>query len=349
MDERYRLFGSIGSPYALKLRALLRYRRIPFDWVPASLDWMVDGLPKEPASAAASAEIAHVRPPVIPVLWFPQDQTFQNDSTPIAHELERRHATRSVLPDDPVLAFLSFLLEDMADEWIVKLPFQYRWGVEQNASFKSRIVAAELLGGGFDEQVQLKAGRHFARRQQGRMPLVGCTPENAPLIEEVYRRVLDAMQHLQGTSLFFFGSRPALADFGWYGSLASLATDPTSAKIMAERAPATFQWLQALDDASGVEGQWIDREQIETSPVFRLVELAAQIYLPYLVANESAVEAGEKTFTGEALGHRYTQTAFKYQVKCLREIRREYSSLDDRSKAAVDRLLARAGCQTAIA
>ena len=56
-QDRYRLIGSTPSPYSNKLRALMRYRRIPHDWVPRT--------------AAIESEIAHVKPQLVPMLRFP--------------------------------------------------------------------------------------------------------------------------------------------------------------------------------------------------------------------------------------------------------------------------------------
>src|SRR3954469_8315137 len=53
-EGRYRLIGSTASPYAIKLRALMRYRRIAFDWV-----IMTKALRKQ---------TGHLRPNLIPVL-----------------------------------------------------------------------------------------------------------------------------------------------------------------------------------------------------------------------------------------------------------------------------------------
>lgn len=298
MGERYRLIGAIPSPYSVKMRAIMRYRRLPFDWVPRTPE--------------VADEIAHVRPAIMPVVRFPDDGSHHVDSTPIALALERRHpGARSILPEDPALAFLSYLIEDMADEWGTKIMFHYRWHREEDRDYCSRWIAREAMGPAPDEVIET-AARAFRERQVGRMPLVGCTPANAPLLEECYRRVLDILEAHVGNQAFLFGSRPALADFGWYGQLYQCAIDPTPMAIMRQRAPRTYQWLARLDDASGVEGDWIEPGAPLPDAVLALLRLAGEVYLPFLLANAEALAAGAETLRFEAAGHAYEQGVFKY-------------------------------------
>ena len=340
----FRLFGTVGSPYALKLRSLMRYERLPFTWLPASLDWIPTGLDREPASQKARAEIAGIRPPVVPVLYFPTEKQYRNDSTFVAYALEEYARERSILLPDPGWALLSHLIEDLADEWGVKIAFQYRWGHDADSVFKSRIVTGELLGGGFDEKTQLDAAAHFAHRQIGRMPLVGCTPDNAPLIEETFRRVLGVMGKLQECSTFLFGERPTLADFGWYGQLESLATDPTSQELIRATAPAIFSYLQILEDASGVDAAWPSEVDRLPPAVIGLLRLAGEVYLPFLKANARACEVGDEWFSFSALGLPYAQRSFKYQAKCLGWLREEYAALPGHVRERIAPALSDCGC-----
>jgi hypothetical protein len=184
----------------------------------------------------------------------------------------------------------------------------------------------------------------FRRRQISRMPILGATAENRPLLEESYRRILAAFEPHVAMTSYLFGSRPSLADFAWFGQLSEMATDPTPMRIMRERAPFTDHWIRRLDDASGVEGEWYPRERALGAWAEALLQIAGELYLPFLVANADAFARGLERLEIEAWGLPYALAPFKYQVKCLELLRGKLAALDEEDRAALKPILTRSGC-----
>lgn len=312
MASGYRLIGANPSPYSVKLRAVMRYRCLPFTW-----EWR---------NTKNLAETRDVKPQVIPILQYP-DGSFHVDSTPLIYDLERRHpGIRSVIPDDPGQAFLAHLIEDMADEWGTKIMFHYRWHYGADQAFASNWIAGERFHEEGGAQVA-KFAATIGERQIGRMPIVGCTPENLPVIEETYRRVLGAFDAGIADVPYLFGTRPSLADFGWFGQLWQCAMDPTPSGVMRAAAPRVLPWLLRLDDAGGIEGTW----DAPTAPLRRatmeLLRLAGEVYLPFLLANAAAIQAEQESFSVTLLGRPFAQSTFRYQLKCLQWLRDEFAAL----------------------
>ncbi|MEI9885118.1 MAG: glutathione S-transferase N-terminal domain-containing protein [Rhizomicrobium sp.] len=324
----YTIHGGLGSPYSMKMRAIFRYRRIPYIWTQIDM--------------ADRAIFAHVKAPVIPIVQFP-DGSWHNDSTPMLYTLEKLHTERSIVPPDPGQHFLAYLLEDMADEWGTKAMFHYRWYRERDQKQMSEWLAFDRLAGlGADTIV--KAAQAFRARQVGRMPIVGCTPENAPIIEESANRIMALFEAHVTQERFLFGARPSLADFGWLGQLSQLAVDPTPDDLMRETAPFLFRWLMNLDDASGIEGEWRDPAAPLPAAVAGLLAVAGDTYFPFLLANAAAFEKGEPTFSLPLHGRTYTQGSFRYQQRCLWDLREAYKKLDAATKTRIDPILDEAGC-----
>jgi glutathione S-transferase len=330
----YKVVGSLASPFSVKMRAIFRYRRIPHIWY----------LPR----GAIAEATKHVRPPIIPKVHYPEeaDDIWHVDSSPMAYALEARHAKRSIIPPDPVQAVLAHILEDFGDEWGTKMMFHYRWQDKDKGGDRDRIgwwMGYPGAGPSSDEELANQT-REFFEWQIPLWPVAGIEPGNVPLIEEMYRRITAAWEDVLREQEFLFGSRPSLGDFGFYGQLYQCMMNPASGEIMRENCMRLPAWLDLMDDAGGVEGEWVDPDTPLIKGVKDLLWLAGEVYLPYLDATHNAMGAGEDRLRIEALGMTHEQTPMKYHARCLDVIRDKAASLSEADKSRLETVLVGTDC-----
>jgi glutathione S-transferase len=330
---RYRILGGPGSPFSLKMRAVLRYRQLPHTWLvpPVSPEYPVN--PELKAAAKG----------VLPVLQLPEGQ-YWSDTTPMILALEKRHPhQRSVLPDDPVHRFLARLIEDFADEWLVKVVFDYRWNLDVDQDFCSRRQTAARVRA-MPEREFTEIVTRFRDRQVRRLASQGDTERNRPLLQSSYRQVLAAIESQLVVQYFLFGNRPSIADFGLFGQLSQLAIDPSASIVMRREAIRTFQWVQDIDDLSGIDGEWQDREAPLGPGVNALLRMIGEIYLPYLVTNAAAHAAGEATTSLELRGLDFVAETSAYKARCLLWLKQALDEIDQTAKPRLQRVLQESGC-----
>ena len=66
-----------------------------------------------------------------------RDGRWMTDSTMMIQWFESEYPQNPVVPEDPVLAYICYLLEDWADEWWWRPAMHYRWYYEEGARFAS--------------------------------------------------------------------------------------------------------------------------------------------------------------------------------------------------------------------
>lgn len=335
-DQVLRIVGMPGSPYSRKLRAVLRYRRIPHAWLhQGSLE--ARGLP-QPRVGLLPQLI--VRGP---------DGTLEAlvDSTPLIRRLEESYAGRAVIPPDPVMAFVDALLEDYADEWLTKPMFHYRWAYAADVA-RAAAILPRWARSDHPEKESVALGQLFAKRQMDRLGVVGSNDTTAPVIEESYRRLLRLLDaHLTG-SRFIMGARPGASDFGVFGQLTQLAGfDPTPAAIALRLAPRVLAWVDVVEDLSGLEpsdADWRSRGDVPDT-LRALLEEVGRVYVPFLLANAEALDRSADRVECTIDGRAWVQQPFPYQGKCLRWLREGHAALAAADRRVVDGLLQGTGCE----
>jgi len=325
--------GSPGSPYTRKMLAVLRYRRIPYRFLQSESD-----------------DLPEPKVGLIPVFYFKDETgafTAEVDSTPIIRRLEAEYPGRSVIPDDPVIAFINYLLEDYGDEWMTKAMFHYRWHYQDDIEMAGSVLP-HYKDVSQPDELMTKMKQMFSERQISRLYVVGSSDTTAAVIEDSYKRFLDCLNNHLKALPYLLGKRPGSADFACFGQLTQLTQfDPTPAKIAAENFPRVHAWVSKMEDLSGLEpgeDEFITTDNFPETIKTLLKELG-RTYVPVMLANAAAIDQGHDQVRVEVEGKLWTQQPFPYQAKCLQWLRIEYARLDEEERRRVDAILLDTGCE----
>jgi glutathione S-transferase len=333
-----KLVGGIGSPYTRKMVALLRYRHIPYEII-----W------GDPSRVLSELGVKTARINLLPTFLFKDDNGQLEavcDSTPIIRRLESEYSQRSVIPTDPVVRFIDFLLEDFADEWCTKYMFHYRWQFSEDEENAATLLPL-MTEFSMSKEQALYFKEFVAQRQKDRLFVVGSSATTAPIIDASYRRLLKVLEaHFEQQS-FLLGQRPSAADFALYGQLTQLiGFDPTPSGIAHSLSPRAVAYTALMEDQSGHPAEnngWLCMDQLPDT-IKQILKEVGRVYVPALLANAAAQEAGNKDWQTEIDGTEWSQRTFPYQAKCLQWIRQEYQCLDRSDRQRVKDILNDTNC-----
>lgn len=321
------LMGVPGSPYTRKMLSLLRYRRITYRLLPGDRHRATRDERRFPARPQPEV-------PLLPTFYLKDENGVEQavcDSTPLIRRFEEQFEGRSVIPTNPGLAFINYLVEDYADEWLTKAMFHYRWSYAPDIQKASQMLPRWNNNTADDAEIA-KNSKVISALQISRLSYVGSNEFTRATIEDSFRRFLELLDKHLNLKSFMLGNRPSSCDFAIYGQLTALALfDPTPAQIIIQTAPRVYAWTESMEDLSGYESFQDDWLELENFPetLIGVIHEIGRLYLPYLQANDIAVLAGDTMLNTELDGRPWTQRPFPYQSKCLRWIKEQYRALPE--------------------
>jgi glutathione S-transferase len=190
------------SPYSAKVRAILRWKLLPFE------ERIVHPLRRGFLKAQSGSIL-------VPML-VDGDGTVVTDSTAIARHVEEKYPARPILPSDPVLRARALLLEEWADEGLPRVVQPVRWFVGNNpkkvmAQFRSAYAP------GLANDLIFKIVGSYMHRSNQKYRMAKPT--------DYLNRLSEVMRYLDGALAetgFLAGPAPSVADFAVYGFLSGL-------------------------------------------------------------------------------------------------------------------------------
>jgi len=331
MTKEYLIYGAELSPYSVKVRSYLRYKEIPHQWII-----------RNQQTQKEFNKLAKIQ--VIPLVVTPEQEVLQ-DSTPIIQALEEKFSQNSITPSETHTAFISRLIEEYADEWVVKPMFHYRWRYKADQTAAS-IRFGELFVPGWAKRVPIlnkllknQAAKIFKKRMKSRLWVIGSNPTTEKEIEKSFTNLLRLLEKHLHHRPFLFGARPSLADFGLWGQVYNAWTDVSGKRIIEGRHPNVKQWIDRMLNPKN-EGDFEQWSSLENTMMPILITEIAQVFMPWVSANNKAIQNRDDnlsiTINGNIFEHKVTSVQ-KYHAKSFSVLQEEYKAIPN--KAELDDVL----------
>lgn len=304
----YRLFGAETSAYSTKMRSYLKYKSIPFDWVPRTQD--------------SEDELKRVsRFATLPVLVTSSGFAV-HDTTPLVEALEADSPEPSAMPADPAVGFLACVLEEYGDTWLAKTVYHYRWTRRKD----QRLAAARAIDDYYtqtppaDRKVVEDLAIEAMAGQLRNMQLDG---ELGEVLEKSFKRFIKLLDEHLRKHLFIFGERPSIADFAIAGQLIQMLKDPTPAKIIEKDGAFVAKWCEFME-APAASGPFAPLEDLKDTlaPIF--ADDLALFFLPWAAENLESSLAGAGSFTVTLGKDAVTLAPLRSAARSFRELRRKF-------------------------
>lgn len=306
MLSRYKLYTMYNSPYSDKIRTFMRIKSIAFDEC------------IENAQTRFEVLQARTGRTMVPVIISPDDKVAINDSTPIAAYLEQHHPGIPTRWENPVADAVAMLLEDYADEWLVRIMLASRWYHEADAAQNAALIAAGMCHGVYGLDFQT-AARDFPPGIVATLPKMGATVGNANDWYGMLPRILKAMDATLQASPFLTGERAHLVDAAFFGQLNQIRRDPTGNGWIQDAPESVQAWLGRIEDLCKNGGTKQGQPLTDLSSLEPLVREASRTYFRMAVANALAVESdsNEPVDVELAEGFEFKAPQAKYNAKML--------------------------------
>ena len=355
MDKPHILYAMPHSLYSGRARSYLIKNGIPFkERSTGHESFKADVLPKG-------------KLPTIPTLVTAEGEVIRDGAAIIEHF--EAASGRPCQPPGARQQVISALFDVIGTDGLLRPAMHYRWNFpDDNLAF----VRYHFLHSQRDVPQREEKTEAMMNRMRHAAMIFGVTEQSQPVVEALYLEYLDALNAHFEHYPYLLGWRPCIGDFGLVAPMyAHLGRDPYPARLMQQRAPAVYRWLERMnrEDQDAPEyfnagNDFLADDKIP-DPLIPVLKILAEDFVPETLAAAELInsrlaehqpESGEVAVgrLAEALGtvdfsvrgETITALAQPHRFYLLQRVQDVFAKLSDEKQTEISTLLEACGMKS---